>query len=112
MLADDLHDLVKAVEENAFASPEIPNLHLRVQYDNIPPKELWKLRRWCLDEGSKFAARAQAQFARYDKDLNESLADHPGSGRVMLGVFAITEDPPKDRENSVGGKGGSKRKKA
>ncbi len=97
LLAEDVQDLVAAVEENTFASPDVPNLHLRVQYDNIPPKELQKLRRWCLEEGSKFIARAQAQFARHDRDLNESLADLPGDGRVMLGVFAVTKEPPKPR---------------
>lgn len=49
-LANDLSELISAVEENVFDQPEVPNLHLKVHYDNLAQDELPALKRWLLKE--------------------------------------------------------------
>lgn len=89
-LANDLSELISAVEENVFDQPEVPNLHLKVHYDNLAQDELPALKRWLLKEGSEFTQRVQRHLSKFDKDINPALAKKPGGGRISMAVFGRT----------------------
>jgi len=91
MLAMDVNELVHAVESNLFDQPEVPHLHLHAHYDNICVEDLPKIRKWCLDEGSKFIHRVQQHLAKFDKDVNRKLARKKGGCRVTVGAFSHSE---------------------
>jgi hypothetical protein len=92
MLAFDSNELCAAVEANMFDGQEIPNLHLHAHCDNILKESLPEVRRWCLEEGSKFVRTVQKHLATYDCDLNPSLAGKEGGGRVTFGAFSRVVD--------------------
>ena len=87
-LAQDSDDLITAVEENIFVSPEDPNLHLRTEYDNIGTKSLPVIRRWLVKEGSAFHRRMREFLAKYDRDLNKKIVDRSPPVRVAVCSFS------------------------
>ena len=88
LLGADIMDLIDGVDENAFSQPQIPNLHLKSQYDNLALEELPAIRQWILEEGSIFIYKVQQHLMKFDKDLNPHLVGKPGGGRVAVGVFS------------------------
>lgn len=86
--AEDVGDLLKAVEENAFLSTELPNLHARTQYDNIPDQYLPKIKEGLLTLGRKFHAQARALISSFDRDVKPSLSAGQGRNRVVVGTFS------------------------
>lgn len=102
LLAADQSDLFLAVEENILTTPEIPNLHLKTEYDNIPPEDLPEIRDWFLREGSAFHERARAFLSRFDRDVQSPISRGTGAlpanttrpsdrARVALGTFSFCE---------------------
>lgn len=83
----DAQSLMLAVEENLDGA-EIPNLHIATRYDNVVLDALPEIRRWLLVQGAEFHGRLRDHLSRFDKDLNPSLFDRPGGGRVTLGSFS------------------------
>lgn len=97
LLTADVEDLVAAVEENIEQSDagkkesELPNLHLKTQYDNVPHDAMPKIREWFIKEGSAFHKRAREFLAQFDKDINRYQAAKKGRSRVCLGTFSRIE---------------------
>lgn len=94
MLAEDMDDLIVAVEENAFAKSEdlLPNHHLKTEYHNLPDQALIEIKQWCMKEGSAFHERARNFLSRFDRDLNPNLASGTGRHRVVVGSFSLVEE--------------------
>jgi len=90
VMGRDTEDLSLAIEENIIQQPEIPNLHIRTEYDNVYQSAVPKIRKWLIEEGSKFHRRAREYVAKYDKDIHPGQG--PGGGRVLLGSFSRVED--------------------
>lgn len=88
LLSEDAEDLLAAVEENVLNKPEIPNLHLKTDFDNICPDYAADIRHWLLEEGSAFHKKANEYLAQFDLDTNKKLAQRKGGMRVGLGSFS------------------------
>jgi hypothetical protein len=91
MVAADTGDLLESVGENLFENPEIPNLHLKTQYDNIPACYMQMIKEWFLNEGAEFQKRAQAFLAKLDRDENEAQQGFSGCLRAALCTFSRVE---------------------
>lgn len=92
LVASDVADLLGAVEENVYANPEIPNLHIKTYYDNISVESLPQIREWLLRQGSQFHSRMRAYLSKLDKDTNPQLYSKAGGARVAVGTFSIVQD--------------------
>lgn len=90
-LGRDCNELISCVEENVFQGQETPNLHARTEYDNVYVKDLPEIRKWLLEEGSKFHKKARDFLAQHDKDINP-VVNKEGSGQVVIGMFSITSE--------------------
>lgn len=99
--ADDLSDLIKAVEDNTLFKEEVSHLHLSTEYDNIPEQYLPKIRQWLLKEGSKFHKKARAYFSKYDLDINKSLKQSENSKVVKLCAFSMIRDKEKNENENI-----------
>lgn len=93
LLARDTRDLIQAIEENVFDEPEIPNLHIKTEYDNIPRQFVPKIREWLLRRGAEFHEEARRFLAQFDADLNDKLQGKAGGVRAAIGSFSVIEDP-------------------
>ncbi|MCC6219949.1 MAG: hypothetical protein IT291_01770 [Deltaproteobacteria bacterium] len=93
LLADDIGDLVSAVDENLFAQPTTPNLHLKTRYDNICLDKLQEIKDWFIQKGMELHSEARAYLSQFDRDLNPLLHSKKGGGRVTLGTFSRVEIP-------------------
>lgn len=88
MLSEDVQDLMDAVTENIFCEEEVlPNFHGQVQYDNIPPQDLPKIRDWLFEQASHFHEKIDRHLAKYDLDANPKKAKK-GGGVVTYGSFS------------------------
>lgn len=92
-LEEDTEDLYMAVEENIFARQEIPNLHIKTQYDKVPADKLGEIREWLIKEGSSYHQRARNYLSQYDRDINKSLGDSSETVRVAVASFSIVDRP-------------------
>ncbi len=92
MFAHDSNDLLAAIEENVVATSETPNLHLRTIFDNVALEALPEIREWLLNEGSEFQKRVAEYVSQFDKDLEPSLKDSEGGGRVFCASFSRIVD--------------------
>ena len=88
LLADDAADLFAALDENIFTPAEVPNLHIKTQYDNIPVEALPEVRAWLFREGSAFHQRARTFFGNLDRDTSRRPVSGSGRLRVALGSFS------------------------
>ncbi len=93
ILSGDIDALIDAVEENACQSPEIRNLHLRTEYDNIFVEDLPEIRSKLLDIGTKLHRQVRTLLAKYDKDLQPQRVADAGA-RVVFGTFSLTSPLP------------------
>lgn len=94
--AEDVHDVLKAVEENAFLSSDVPNLHARTQYDNIPDQYLPKIKEGLLKLGKRFHTQARALISSFDRDVTPSLPASEGRNRVVVGTFSRAHEYAED----------------
>lgn len=92
LLAEDLNDLVSGVEENVFERKEVPNLHLKTEYDKIDPRALPKIREWLIEQGEVFHRKARKFLAEFDGDLNPKRATDGEVARVVIGSFSRIEE--------------------
>ncbi len=88
LLARDSEDLLRAVETNVLARPDVPNLHIQTEYDNIAPEFLADIKNWFLDQGEAFHERAREYLSRFDADLNPKLKGRGNGVRVAIGTFS------------------------
>ncbi len=91
MLAADTRDLYKAVEENIFDRQDTPNLHLKTVMDNIVPEAIPEIRKWLVDEGSRFHQRVRTFLAQFDRDICSTLRSSGEKVRVAFGSFSSLE---------------------
>jgi hypothetical protein len=99
MLAEDVHDLIAAVEENLLDSHEIPNVHLRTSYDNVPADMADEIKDWILRETTEFHGRMRSRIATSDRDINPHAGGGPDTVRIAMGSFSRVE--PVNRRESV-----------
>ncbi len=88
ILSDDTEHLIQATSENVLTSPEIPNLHLRTEYDRIRPQALPEIRRWLLEQGAALHKRAREFLAQHDQDLNPDPNFKGHGKKVVIGSFS------------------------
>lgn len=101
VLSRDIETLFGTVEENLFGQPEISNLHIRTEYDNVVSSRLPEIRRWLVKEGKKFHKKTRNFISKFDKDI-ASLGDKtPGGGRVTVTAFSLTSAPQEETEKKA-----------
>lgn len=94
LVAQDINTLVVAVEENLTNKDMISNLHIRTNYDNIYVRDLYKVRRWLIDQGKLFHKKARTFLARCDKDVNPSSdPNEPAGQKVSFTTFSFSPIP-------------------
>ncbi|MBX7145625.1 MAG: hypothetical protein K1X79_14330, partial [Oligoflexia bacterium] len=96
LLAADSADLHQAIYENLFQKAELPNLHIRTEFDNIPESALPKLRIWLLKVGTRFHERVQRYLSTLDRDSHKQSgqeAKHSQAARVSLSSFSLVQLP-------------------
>ena len=91
LLARDSADLISAVDENIFKPDELPNLHIKTEYDNICPEFIPEIRRWFLEHGQTFHEEARKFLSKFDKDLNPKLSGKAGGIRAAVGTFSLVD---------------------
>jgi len=92
ILEKDLTDIVIAAEENSLASPEIPNLHCRTDYDRIRPAAIPEIKRWLLKEGHAFHARAREFISQFDQDVNPEATFSGKGQKVVVGSYGKVDE--------------------
>ena len=96
VLARDMEDLCESVEENTMHGKDLPNLHLRTEYDRIRPEGIEALKGWMLREGHDLHLRARAEMAKYDQDVNPDPGFKGQGARVSLTAFSLVVDGSPD----------------
>lgn len=91
LLGADSDDLMSAVTENLFEEPKELNLHIRTEFDNIPPEFQDEIRTWMIAEGARFHKRVGEFLAKYDRDTSGKKSEGKGKLRAVLGSFSFTE---------------------
>ncbi|MCB0324728.1 MAG: hypothetical protein KDD69_14195 [Bdellovibrionales bacterium] len=89
-LAEDADDLIAAVEENLATELKTPNLHIKTEFDQIPVEHLAQLRKWLLQEGTKFHLKVRKFLSQYDAEINPELKTSRTTefGRIAFGTFS------------------------
>ncbi len=87
-LADDLGDLIVAVEENLVDREEIPNHHLSTEYDNIPPEYAGKIRDILFREGNRIHRKMRTLLSQFDRDVGSPKSADPGRLRAVFGSYS------------------------
>lgn len=87
-LGRDAEDIVSTVEENVLEDPEIPQLHLRLEYDKVRQDVSEKIKMWFLKEGHAFQIRARDYVSQFDQDVNPELGYKGKFLRVVLSTFS------------------------
>ena len=88
LLSKDMEDLMSAVEENVSELSDVPHLHLKTEYDNVPETLTPLIREWLLKEGSSFHQRARDFISGFDRDINPDVEDDGTRIRVAVGTFS------------------------
>jgi hypothetical protein len=90
LLAEDSEDLLCSVEANLLGS-ELPNHHIKTQYDRIAARFIPEIKVWLLEEGMAFHKRIRNYLSKFDLDLNPKLKMDEPVTRVALGSFSRIE---------------------
>jgi len=93
LLSGDMNDMLLAVEQNVFGKEKVPHLHLKTEFDNIPPEQLPEIKRWVMDEGAAFHERARKYLGKRDLDVTPDSSKKEGGARVAVGTFSYAEVP-------------------
>ena len=88
ILSRDVEALLCSVEENVIRQPEVPHLHLRMEYDRVRAEAVPALKEWFLKEGHAFQVRARDLVAQHDQDVNPDSSYKGEEVRVVLGCFS------------------------
>lgn len=94
LLEQDSDTLLQAVSQNIFECPEIPNLHVKTEYDNIPESKMKEVREWFLNKGAIFHKEAREYLSRLDRDIHPESSNRQPKGkrvRASIGTFSFTE---------------------
>jgi len=87
-LSRDCDDLLRAGEENALSAEPNRNLHLQTEYDNVGISYIERIRKWFIDEGNAFHAKARMFLSQFDKDLNQDVNRYEPTTRVVVCTFS------------------------
>ncbi len=107
LLADDSEDLLCSVEANLLGS-DLPNHHIKTQYDRVASRYAPEIKKWLLKEGMSFHQKIRRYLSKFDLDLNTKLDRDEPTTRVALGSFSRIE--PVKEEKPVKRRLGSFRK--
>jgi hypothetical protein len=89
LLGRDVNDLVTCVEENVLKRADVPNLHLKTEYDNIPARKAEEVRKWILKEGGEFHERVRRYLAKSDVDVTQRETRDDARVAVKVGAFSL-----------------------
>lgn len=93
LLANDLDDLIRSVEENIHDSLENNHLHLRTVYDKIPKDKIPQIKSWLLDEGSNFHERVRKYLSKHDADINKkNCSKNDEYAKISIGTFGYSKN--------------------
>lgn len=95
LLSSDLEDLVLAVDQNIFDKDQIPNLHIKTDYDNICLENMPEIEKWLLNAGTEQHHKISKYLAQFDQDLQPKLKNKAAGGRVAFGTFSLSSLPKK-----------------
>lgn len=95
-LSTDIDDLICAVDANLFDPGELPNLHIKTQYDAIPQAHVGTVRQWLLMEGSSFHKRVRDYLASLDCEQAKEAKNTNKVVRVCVGSFGYIDENIKD----------------
>lgn len=98
IVSSDIHDLIRAAEENLFTETELPNLHVRTLYDRIRSDAVPEIRQWLLREGHSFHARAREFISQHDQDINPVISYKGKTQTVIVNSFGRTFKQDIDKE--------------
>ncbi|MCB0346229.1 MAG: hypothetical protein KDD66_14015 [Bdellovibrionales bacterium] len=84
MLAQDVNNIVQAVQENIYEEQETRNHHNRTVYDNVYVEDVPKIRAWLFKEGRAFHSKVRNFIAKYDRDIN------PDPNKTAGAIVAFT----------------------
>lgn len=101
VMAQDMEDLPRAVEDNVFTERNTPHLHARTEYDNVLQEAIPEIEHWLLKEGSHFHQRARAFISKYDCDLHPHKKG-PAGARIAVGTFSISVKPKNENVKKDG----------
>lgn len=96
-LASDLSDLCACVDSNLHRlKNDLPNLHLKTQFTHIKQSALPALKRWLLEEGSKFHRHVEQHLASLDTEVTGD--SETSVARVAYGSFSLIESRQDSKE--------------
>lgn len=99
-LALDLSDLAASVDSNLHRPKgELPNLHLRTEFTHIKESALPGLRRWLLEEGSKFHRHVEKHLASLDTEVTGEA--EAKVARVSYGSFSLIQPRETEMRNEI-----------
>jgi hypothetical protein len=99
VIGDDIEDLIAAGELNILSKDKLSNVQLKTHYDNIPAKDLEKIRSWLNEEARVLHQRLRDYLGSFDRDLSGKTAEiHSKSDeenldrfRVAFGTYSVIE---------------------
>lgn len=92
LLAGDMNDLIRSVEENVYDQQKKEHLHLKTEFDKIPARYQSDIQNWLLDEGSSFHQRLRVFLSRFDRDFTGEKCDGERDTRVAVAMFSYSEE--------------------
>lgn len=94
LLASDTEDLIECVSENVYSPEEIPNLHIRTEFDGIRSDCFNEVKQWVLEKGTQFQMEVEEYLASLDQDIYPELKsekEEEKNLRIIVGSFSRVE---------------------
>lgn len=88
ILASDMDDLVRSVDENINNQNKIPNLHARTSFDKVRADCPDLLRSWLVKEGHELHRRTREHLSTLDQDVNPDPNYKGKLIKVSVGTFS------------------------
>jgi len=89
IIEKDIEGLLEAAGENVLEDKSFSNLHILIEYTNIAPADILKIRRWLIERGKEFHKDVRAYLTEFEQDLGTG-AGSAELGKVLLGSYAYT----------------------
>jgi hypothetical protein len=90
MGAEDAEALIRVIEHNVESDSK-KHLHLTTTFDNIPDEHLETIRRWILEEGTKYQTRIAQYLRTFDRDSSREKGELTGRNVVQVVTFEFTQ---------------------
>lgn len=97
ILSRDVIDIASTVEANVRDKFATHNLHLRTEFDNIPPSKLDEIRLYLMKKGAEFQDSMREYLSSFDRDVSPCKAaptqssEHADKARVSVTTFSYAE---------------------